>query len=225
VLDHLLALVVPPACVACRAPLGRAGDPLCRGCRMALPWLRGERCERCGLPGRCGGSCPSRRSAVARAWAPLAHAGSARALVHALKFGGALPLARLMAAQVAANAPAELLCAGAALVPVPAHPARRRRRGFDHAALLAAALGARTGLPVASCLARGGAASTRQLGASKVVRMREGRLAVRALRGAPSHAVLVDDVHTTGATLDACARALRAAGAARVDALTYARAL
>ncbi|HEU4973791.1 MAG TPA: ComF family protein [Baekduia sp.] len=224
-LDHLLALLVPPRCAACRAPLARAGDPLCAGCRAGLPWLRGRRCERCGLPGGCGARCPSARSAVARAWAPLAHAGPARALVHALKFGGALPLAQLMAAQVAANAPAELLAPRVFLVPVPAHPSRRRRRGFDHAALLASALGARGGVPVASCLAREGSSATRQLGASRAVRLREGRIAVRALRAAPAHAVLVDDVHTTGATLDACARALRAAGAQRVDALTYARAL
>jgi predicted amidophosphoribosyltransferase len=225
VLDDLLALVVPPACAACRAPLGRAGDPLCAGCRAALPWLRGPRCARCGLPGRCGATCASARSAVACAWAPLAHAGTARALVHALKFGGALPLARLMAAQIAANAPAALLVPEAALVPVPAHPARRRRRGFDHAALLAAALGARSGQRVAACLARGGGPAARQLGAPRVVRLRPGRVPVRAVRAAPAHAVLVDDVHTTGATLDACARALRAAGARRVDALTYARAL
>jgi predicted amidophosphoribosyltransferase len=225
VLDHLLALIVPPACAACSAPLARAGDPLCAGCRAALPWLRGRRCERCGLPGRCDTSCPAARSAVGRAWAPLAHAGPARALVHALKFGGALPLAELMAAQVVANAPDELLRAGAAVVPVPAHPARRRRRGFDHAALLAGAIGARAGLPVAACLAREGAPDARQLGASRVVRLRAGRVAIRTLREPPRHAVLVDDVHTTGATLHACARALRAAGAARVDALTYARAL
>ncbi len=129
-----------------------------------------------------------------------------------------------MAAQIAATAPRELLD-GAVLVPVPLHPARRRARGFDQAALVAGALGARSGLPVHACLRRRGEA-TRQLGAGRAAR-REAAAGQRlSVRGpAPAHALLVDDVHTTGATFDACARALRAAGARRVAAVAYARTL
>jgi predicted amidophosphoribosyltransferase len=128
-----------------------------------------------------------------------------------------------MAAQVAANAPPALL-REATIVPVPAHPARRRSRGFDQAALLAEALGARTGVAGRSCLERldDGA---RQLGAGRARRRAGGRIEVRCRGPAPGVAVLVDDVHTTGATLDACARALRRAGARRVVAITYTRAL
>ncbi|HEX4804564.1 MAG TPA: hypothetical protein VFU94_01580, partial [Conexibacter sp.] len=198
---------------------------LCVACRRTLPWLPHPRCARCGLPAPCGAhGCPARAAAFERAWAPLAHEGPARQLVAALKFRGALPVARLMAAQIAATAPRELL-AGAALVPVPLHPARRRARGFDQAALLAAALAARTGLPVAPCLRRGGE-PTRQLGASRAVR--QGAAARQRLRvrgPVPERALLVDDVHTTGATLDACARALRVAGARRVGAIAYCRTL
>jgi predicted amidophosphoribosyltransferase len=225
VLAELVALFAPPACVACRAPLEPSDAVLCPACRRGLPWLTGPRCPRCALPPPCR-PCPARGAAFARAWAPLEHSGPARALVNALKFEGALALADLMAAQIAAGTPPELLAAGggAGLVPVPAHPARARRRGFDQAKRLAAALSRRTGLPVAACLRRRGPAG-RQLGASRRARTAPGRIEVAAGGEVPARAVLVDDVHTTGATLDACARALRSRGAEEVAALTYTRAL
>jgi ComF family protein len=161
---------------------------------------------------------------VERAWAPVAFEGPARALVHALKFRSALGVADVMAAQVVAGAPAGLLAAPATLVPVPTHPLRRRMRGFDQADRLAVALSARTGLPVSRCLVRAGA-PTRQAGASRSARRAPGRIDVRVRGGPPRSAVLVDDVHTTGATLAACGAALRRAGAYTVCAVAYARAL
>jgi predicted amidophosphoribosyltransferase len=135
----LLAVVVPPACVACRAPVVRAELRLCSSCTRALPWLSPHGCRRCGLPVHRRG-CPASGAAFARAWAPLAYDGVARQLVAALKFRGALPVAALMAAHVAANLPADVRDgAPAALVPVPPQAGRRRRRGFDPAAELAAA--------------------------------------------------------------------------------------
>jgi predicted amidophosphoribosyltransferase len=193
-------------------------------CRRALPWLPGPRCPRCGLPAPCGARCPARDAAFAQAWAPLAHDGPARALVAALKFRGALPVAQLMAAQIAAGAPPGLLH-GAALVPVPLHPSRRRDRGFDQAALITRALARRSGLPLVACLRRRGR-PTRQLGADRDARRDAAqRQRLHATGAVPPHVLLVDDVHTTGATFDACARALRAAGARRVAAIAYARTL
>ena len=221
--SELLAVVVPPACAACRMPLTRADLRLCAGCTRALPWLPARVCRRCGLPSHRRG-CPAAGAAFARAWAPLAYDGVARELVAALKFRGALPAAALMAAHVAANLPADVRDGPwAALVPVPPHRGRRRRRGFDPAAELTAGLASRLGLPARPCLRRRDRES--QLGATRAQRRRAGRLSIELRAPPPARALLIDDVHTTGATLDACACALRAGGCREVVAITYARTL
>jgi predicted amidophosphoribosyltransferase len=124
----------------------------------------------------------------------------------------------------AVGAPLSKLMGEAALVPVPALPSRRRRRGFDPAAALAGALGRRLERPVVHCLERRDH-SGRQVGATRAARRAPGRLVVCVRTPAPPAALLVDDVHTTGATLDACARALAAGGTVVVAALSYARTL
>jgi predicted amidophosphoribosyltransferase len=154
----------------------------------------------------------------------MAYDGVARQLVAALKFRGALPVAALMAAHVAANLPADVREGGpAALVPVPPQPSRRRRRGFDPAGELTVALVPRLGLPTCACLRRRDRES--QLGATRAQRRRAGRLTIELRAPPPERALLIDDVHTTGATLDACARVLRGSGCQEVIAITYARTL
>jgi len=155
----------------------------------------------------------------------VAYAGTAGALVAALKFRRLRAAAEPMVAAMS-RAPLEGVGRCPALVPVPTARGRARSRGFDQAFLLAAGLAARGVGTVAACLERSGP-PTRQLGASRRERLAAGRIEVR-LRprvAVPRACVLVDDVYTTGATLHACARALRAGGTERVTALTYARAL
>jgi predicted amidophosphoribosyltransferase len=155
-------------------------------------------------------------------WAGFAYDGPAGAMVRALKFGGRAAIADAMAAQLAAHAPPELL--RVEVVPVPVHPAHRRRRGIDHADALAAALARRSGLPLRRCLVRQGDARP-QVGSDRRERLRGpgGSIVAGAATTAPRAALLVDDVVTTGATIAACAKALRTAGCGQVSAVVYAR--
>ena len=204
-LARLLKPLAPPLCVACGGAAGTS-EPLCHTCRGGLRWLGSELAW-------IGGT---------GLWAPLAYEGGARALVAALKYRGVLQAAGLMAAHMAANAPPALLSARA-LVPVPVHPARRRRRGFNQAERLAHALAERTDAGVSDCLERAGSRRA-QVGRPRAQRLVAIEGAVRLRSGAivPPSVLLVDDVVTTGATLAACARALRSAGA-DVRAIAYAR--
>ena len=207
-LGRALALVAPPFCWGCGDDAGASG-PLCSACRAGLTWLGPELLVVRGL----------------EAWAPLAYEGAARALVGALKYRGAPGLAAPMAAQIVAGAPSGLLVASAELVPVPLHPARARRRGFNQAERLAAVIGARTGMPVSDCLRRHGPRRARQVGRGRAERLVgiAGSIDLRSGAAPPPSAVLVDDVLTTGATLAACAAALRDDGSREVAAVAYAR--
>ena len=207
-LRSLVALVAPPLCAGCGASAGSA-EPLCSDCRRRLRWL-----------------CAGEPALGVPIWAALAYEGGARALVRALKFRGAAGVAAAMGAQLAATVPDELLDDGAALVPVPLHPARRRRRGFNQAELLARVLGRRRGCKVADCLERTGPRAT-QMGRSRHERLADIGATVRVRAGArvPGSALLVDDVVTTGATMSACAAALCATGTEWIAGIAYARTL
>jgi predicted amidophosphoribosyltransferase len=155
-----------------------------------------------------------------RTWSSAPHEGVARDLVAALKFRRLLPVAGSMAERIQWLAPASLL--SGAIVPVPTATLRSLGRGFDPAAEIAAALAAETGMPLAGCLRRSGGG--RQVGRRRADRL--GHPPQVHVRGeVPRSVLLVDDVLTTGATLSACARALRGAGAVRVCAITFTRRL
>jgi len=204
-LEAVVSRLVPPLCAAC----GRGCRPdavLCTRCSRRL----GE------AEPLSGGAPPG----LDRAWSAAAHEGVARDLVVALKFRRLLPVAGEMAGRIARLAPPSLL--SGVVVPVPTAPLRTLGRGFDPATELAAALAELTGLEISPCLARSGAG--RQVGKRRGQRL--GHPPRLRLRGeAPPSALLVDDVLTTGATLSACAAALRKGGAIRVAAITFTRRL
>ena len=150
-----------------------------------------------------------------------------RALVHALKYGDRLDLAPMMGRWIA-NAGRELLAEADALVPVPLHWRRLWARRFNPSAMLAAAISKESGVPIATAALKRVRATAQQVGLSRTERAaniqgafrvpEEGKAAVAGRR-----LVLVDDVLTSGATVEGCARALLRAGAANVDVLIFAR--
>ena len=201
-LSALLGLIAPPRCALCEL-----------GCDS-----RERLCGRCAATLAGAGPRLSFVPGLDAAWSAASYEGVARQLVVRLKFGGRLPLAGCAARLIAERAPAELLVG--VIVPVPPAPIRRRWRGFDPAEAIATALASQAGLPIDRCLSR-------SQGSRQVGRPRADRLAnpprVSLVGQSPEHALLVDDVVTTGATLGACARALRAGGSGRVVAVTFAR--
>jgi predicted amidophosphoribosyltransferase len=205
ILQAVATGLVPPLCAACGRTC-RSEAVVCTRCarRIATAYpLDGA-----GAPG------------LDRAWSSAAHEGVARELVVALKFRRLLAVAGLMADRIHWLAPATLL--SGTIVPVPTAPLRSALRGFDPAAEIAEALAGRTDLPIEACLSRRGGG--RQVGRRRAERIGHPPL-IQASGGVPRSVLLVDDVLTTGATLSACARALRSAGAVRIAAITFTRRL
>jgi predicted amidophosphoribosyltransferase len=215
----MLDLLLPQRCVVC----GCGGSQLCAACRSDLPRIEPPLCARCGAPTawpveRCR-ECAGRRLAFASARAAVGYDAAARRLVHAWKERGLRRLAAEAAGLVAARVPAPEV---EALTFVPADHGRRLERGHNPAERLALQLAAVWEVPCLPLLerTRGG----RQRGSSAAER-RSVRGAFRATSAAPRRVAVIDDVYTTGATAAATASALRAAGARRVEAVAFARAL
>jgi predicted amidophosphoribosyltransferase len=203
---HAVGLgLVPALCAACG-----------RSCRP-----QAVVCTRCGR--RLAEAAPLSGNGPAgldRAWSSAPHEGVARDLVTALKVRRLLPVAELVADRILWLAPAELL--SGTIVPVPTATLRSMRRGLDPAAEIATALAVRIGGAVSPCLSRRGGG--RQVGRGRARRVGHPP-EIHARGEVPRSVLLVDDVLTTGATLSACARALRRAGAVRVVAVTFSRRL
>jgi predicted amidophosphoribosyltransferase len=220
----LLSLVVPPVCVACREP-ELSGAAVCAECAAAMAPIAAC-CRRCGAPLPCAvdacSECRGRAFAFERAWAPFTYDGPARVVVLGLKGGAHTRAVEYMARAIVRRAPPGLLAG--VLVPAPAHAERVRRHGQNHAHELAAAIGRMTGAEVSDALVRrpGGA---RQVGLERHARRANARgwIVAAGFGPAGAHAVVVDDVYTTGATLDACAAALLGGGAGAVNAVCFAR--
>lgn len=229
----LQALVLPPHCLLCGLD-GNDGRDLCRGCAGDLAPNR-TCCPRCALPlpvpAPLCGECLRSEPPFDAAFAPFVYGHPIDLLVAGLKFGRSLAAGRVLSAlwldAVAVSAPA----LPALLVPVPLHPARLRERGYNQALELATPLAKRLGIALGGDLLARTRPTSAQAGLDAKTRRRNLRGAFecpdRSLaRFAPgsTHVALVDDVMTTGATLRECARVLRRAGFARIDAWALARA-
>jgi ComF family protein len=227
-----LDLALPRLCPACREPVD--GPGLCPSCWSKLSFISRPYCERLGTPfvydpgpGMLSMEAIAEPPAYHRARAAVRFDEISRALVHALKYGDRLDLAPMMGRWLS-HAGRDLLAEADALVPVPLHWRRRWARRYNQSALLAAAVSATSGVPVAAAALARVKATVQQVGLSRTERAAnvqgafrvppEGKTAVVGRR-----LVVVDDVLTSGATVEGCARALLRAGAKNVDVLVFAR--
>ncbi|HEX5353742.1 MAG TPA: ComF family protein [Rhodanobacteraceae bacterium] len=224
--DGALDALLPSHCLLCGAP-GQGNPGLCRACAADMP--RNEvRCARCALPlqtpATLCGRCIKRAPPWEAAWAPFRYEFPLAQLEARFKFGGDLAAGRALSSLwLASRLPVEL---PQAIVPVPLHRSRLRRRGYNQALELAKPLASHFDLPLLRNALRRTRATGAQTELTAVQRRRNVRGAFAAGFGGPvpEHVAVLDDVFTTGATLAECVRVLKRAGVARVDVWALARA-
>ncbi len=233
VLRHALDVALPPLCPSCREPLGD-GVGLCAACWSKLSFIEPPYCARLGIPftydpgpGLLSMEAIAAPPAYDRARAAVRYDDIARVLVLGFKYGDRLDLAAMMGRWMA-RAGHELTHDADALLPVPLHWRRLWARRFNQSAALAAAISAICGVPVLHDALKRVRATPQQVGLSRPERADNVQGAFQVPAGhkvsvAGRRLVLIDDVLTSGATVDTCARALLRAGAAHVDVLVFAR--
>jgi len=219
-----LDLLFPQWCIGC----GKEGDFICPSCRYSLPRIMPPLCPRCGKPQPSGILCPgcvSWQTEIDGIRSPFRFDGVIRQAIHQLKYKNlralAVTLAGFLQDYLATNP-----VPGEVLVPVPLHQKRLRERGYNQSSLLAQELSKLINLPVVdTCLirqkhapsqARSSTVEDRQSNVANAFACRDQRLKDKQV-------LLIDDVSTSGATLDACATALKATGAISVWGLVLAR--
>jgi ComF family protein len=223
---HAIGALLPSHCLLCGAR-GQGALSLCADCAADMP-RNDVCCSRCALPLEAPaplcGRCQKRAPAWDAAWVPFRYEWPLAQLEARFKFGGDLAAGRTLAAAWTASPPPIEL--PQAVVPVPLHRSRLRRRGYNQALELAKPLGRTLGVP----LLRDALARTRathaQTDLNAVQRRRNvrGAFALDSRATLPDHVAVLDDVFTTGATLGECARVLKRAGVAHVDVWALARA-
>jgi ComF family protein len=227
-----LDLALPRLCAVCREPV--EGEGLCPACWSKLSFISRPYCERLGIPfvydpgpGILSMEAIADPPAYQRARAAVRFDDVSRALVHALKYGDRLDLSPMMGRWLH-QAGRELLAEADALVPVPLHWRRHWARRFNQSAMLAAAVAQASGVPIAARALKRVKSTAQQVGLSRTQRAANIQGAFRVPADGRAEVVgrrliLVDDVLTSGATVEGCAKALLRAGAANVDVLVFAR--
>jgi len=224
---HVLDFALPPRCAGCAEIIDEL-DGFCAECWLTLDWLGSVGCEHCGMPleatdaalcGRClAAPPPLDRMRAAVAYGPLS-----RVIALKLKYGRKIALARTMARYMA---PLRGPVSDGILVPVPLHRRRLWWRGFNQAGLIAKQLGAAWSMPVDQYLLRRVRPTPPLKGMNQAERQRAVGGAFVTMEGRRIEGrtvILIDDVLTTGSTAAACAKALRTAGAGRVELICWAR--
>lgn len=229
VLEAAIGWLAPPQCISC----GSEGSALCKSCSTSVIKPYGERCAFCAKLSACGRTCQQCRVAGAQrfVWIKTTYNDSAQNLLQVYKFrhlrAAAEPLSLMMTETLRAYIDPDLLIKmNYLVVPLPTATSRIRQRGFDHSALLARSVARKLKAEYAPALGRLG--QSRQVGATRQMRLQQqsrNYFARQSQRIAGRNILLIDDVVTTGGSLVAAGRALRAAGANHVDALVFAKRL
>lgn len=220
-IEKLVSLIAPSNCLVC----GQEGQVLCESCTPGNLTPFGGRCFVCGRLSELSKTCPkcARLGGPRHVWINVLYDGAAERIVEEFKYDCVRPAGRFMAAQMAKSS---MPFTDFLITSVPTASTRRRERGFDHAALLAQEVAKIYKADYRSVIRR--LDQVRQVGANRAQRLRQAEASYkiknpRSVRG--KYIVIVDDVTTTGATLQAIARLLRKAGARRVDAMVFAKRL
>jgi competence protein ComFC len=225
------ALCFPSECVLC-SQLQKYPEVLCEGCQERLPWIRAPRCKLCGTPFpeqwrvEICPDCRLRRPGLTRLRSVFLYETAVMQMIRQVKFSRqARPLhyfAELLNLQILQEFPRKI----AALVPVPLHRSREWERTFNQSALLARYISQLSGIPALNLLRRI-KRTPPQTSLSGQARRRNlhGAFQMKGKVKVPRSVILLDDVVTTGATLESCAAVLRKAGVHRVYGLTIARAV
>jgi ComF family protein len=228
--------VLPVECISCNQILGTDPIPFfCRACWDQIASIGGPHCSRCDqpfvstaatswTPGHQCQNCLERPPIYERAWTLFPYVPPLQHAICAFKYGGKVALTKPLAALMIRAIPPDI--DGDLLVPVPLHPTRLRTREFNQSLLLAEQLGRYLKRPVSAAVLVRVLATDPQTTLTRKERLRNLRQAF-AVRNAESfagrHVLLIDDVYTTGATLNECAKVLLKGGASSVSALTLAR--
>jgi ComF family protein len=220
ILDRTIGLIAPHTCLVC----GLEGSVLCRPCAEAQLLPLPSRCYRCHQATKQSRVCQRCKAATAisHAWVVTEYRETAKQLIHRLKFERAGAAATVIAELLAEKLP--LLPATIIVTHVPTAQSRIRARGYDQAQLIAKALAKRRNWHYAPLLSRSG--SFRQVGASRKQRFKQLEHAYTAQKSSlilGSHILLIDDVLTTGSTVEAASSVLKAAGAKTLDAAVFAQ--
>ena len=215
--------LLPHHCLLCAAP--DTAQPVCNSCYTYLPWLEASRCPQCALPtndSKICGACLAHPPRFDKVVAAFAYAWPLAPLIHQYKYAGNLALAPLLARALAAQITGNVDL----IIPTPLDPARLRSRGFNQALEVARVVSRLTGVPLAAEACRRVRAGTPQAALpwrERAKNIRGAFVCDQDLRG--KRVAVIDDVMTTGATLNELARNLRQAGAIEIHGWMVARTL
>ncbi len=232
--NDIIDFVLPRLCCGCGERVFESQWLVCGNCLDEIPTLHEPLCVTCGCPDarvkgphKCD-DCPPGKTWFTRARGVTAYAGVAQTLIEKLKYQGRIEYAHLLALGMARVRTEMTAPLPDLLIPVPLHSTRRRERGFNQSQLLAKQLEKLTKVPLAS----NGLKRIKPTPSQTRLKKRQRRQNIAGAFACPDaelvrgkRVMLVDDVYTTGSTLNECARVLMEAGAESVECLAYARAV